>query len=102
MLKGGNTDYWVMEPMGLFFGQGGINVRAPHPKSAQLASNFLVSKEAQTLLTEAGRLPVRKDVSPNPPDTFTRFGSTKVIPVNFSPEDEKKWQKITTDLLKPR
>jgi hypothetical protein len=53
-------------------------------------------------LTEAGRLPVRKDVPANPPDTFTRFGTNKVIPVNFSPEDEKKWQKITTELLKPR
>ena len=102
MLKGGDTDWWAMEPVGLFFGQAGINVRAPHPKMAQLATNFLVSKEAQTLLTEAGRLPVRPDVNANPPDTMKRFGANKVIPVNFSPEDEKKWQKITTELLKPR
>jgi ABC-type Fe3+ transport system substrate-binding protein len=77
-------------------------VRAPHPKSAQLATNFLVSKEAQTLLTEAGRLPVRPDVLANPPDTMKRFGANKIIPVNFSHEDEKKWQKITSELLKPR
>ena len=101
-LKGGDTDYWTLDPVGLFFGQAGINVRAPHPRSALLATNFLVSKEAQTLLTEAGRLPVRPDVVPNPPDAVKRFGSAKIIPVNFSPEDEKKWQRITTELLKPR
>ncbi len=101
-LKGGETDYWALDPVGLFFGQAGINVRAPHPRSAQLATNFLVSKEAQKLLTEAGRLPVRPDVVPNPPDAIKRFGTAKVIPVNFSPEDEKKWQKITNELLKPR
>ncbi len=102
MLKGGDTDYWTLEPIALFFGQAGINVRAPHPKSAQLATNFLVSKEAQQLLTEAGRLPVRPDVTPNPADAIKRFGEAKVIAVNFSPEDEKKWQRITNELLKPR
>lgn len=101
-LKGGDTDYWALDPVGLFFGQAGINVRAPHPRSAQLATNFLVSKDAQKLLTDAGRLPVRPDVTPNPPDAIKRFGSAKVVAVNFSPEDEKKWQKITTELLKPR
>lgn len=101
-LKGGDTDYWALDPIGLFFGQAGVNVRAPHPRSAQLAINFLVSKEAQTLLTQAGRLPVRADVTPNPPDAVKRFGSSKIVAVNFSPEDEKKWQRITTELLKPR
>ena len=102
MLKGGPTDYWTLEPVALFFGQAGINVNAPHPKSALLAANFLVSKEAQTRLTKAGRLPVREDVAPNPPDAIKRFGSAKVVPINFSPADEKKWQRITTDLLRPR
>lgn len=101
-LKGGATDYWTLEPVALFFGQAGINVRAPHPKSAELATNFLVSQEAQRLLTEAGRLPVRADVTPNPPDAVKRFGAAPVIAVNFSPEDEKKWQRITTELLRPR
>jgi iron(III) transport system substrate-binding protein len=101
-LKGGDTDYWALDPVGLFFGQAGVNVRAPHPRTAQLATNFLVSKDAQKLLTEAGRLPVRPDVAPNPPDAIKRFGSAKIVAVNFTPEDEKKWQRITTELLKPR
>lgn len=101
-LKGGATDYWTIAPVALFFGQAGINARAPHPKSALLATNFLVSKEAQGLLTEAGRLPVRPDVTPNPPDAIKRFGAAKVITASFTPEDEKKWQRITSDLLRPR
>lgn len=102
MLKGGETDYWALQPIALFFGQAGINVRAPHPKTALLAANFLLSKEAQTLLTTAGRLPVRADVLPNPADAVKRFGANKIIATNFTPDDEKKWQRITTDLLRPR
>lgn len=102
MLRGGATDYWALDPIALFYGQAAINMRAPHPKTAELAINFLVSREAQKMLTEAGRLPVRADVEPNPPDAVKRFGTNKIIPVNFSPDDEKKWQRITTDLLKPR
>ena len=101
-LAGGPTDYWGMDPVALFFGQLGISARAPHPKSAILAANFLISKEAQTQLTTQGRLPVRNDVTPNPPDAITKHGNHKVITVVFSDADEKKWAKITQELLNPK
>jgi len=50
-------------------------------------------------LTKAGRIPVRKDVTPNPPDLYERFGKAPIITVTFSPEDEKKWKAITQQLL---
>jgi hypothetical protein len=41
-------------------------------------------------------------VTPNPPDSFTRLESKKVILVQFPGEEEKKWLKIFQDLFKSR
>ena len=101
-LAGGTTDYWGMDPMVIFFGQLGISVRAPHQKAAVLAANFLLSKEAQTQLTTQGRLPVRNDVTPNPPDAIKKLGDRKIVTVVLSDADEKKWGKITQELLNPK
>jgi iron(III) transport system substrate-binding protein len=101
-LAGGDTDYWVLEPVALFFGQVGVNTLAPHPNAAKLAANYLLSKEGQEMLPRAGRLPVRADVTPNPPDSFTRLESKEVILVQFAGDDEKKWLKTFQDLFKPR
>ena len=101
-LAGGDTDYWVLEPVALFYGQVGVNTQAPHPNAAKLAANYLLSKEGQEMLPRAGRLPVRADVTPNPPDSFTRLESKKVILVQFPGDEEKKWLKLFQDLFKPR
>jgi ABC-type Fe3+ transport system substrate-binding protein len=69
-----------------------MDVKAPHPKSALLAANFLISKEGQsTIVKNGGRLPVRADVPPNPPDAITKLGSHKILPIDISPQDEKAW-----------
>jgi iron(III) transport system substrate-binding protein len=101
-IAGGDTDYWVLDPVALFYGQVGVNTLAPHPNAAKLAANYLLSKEAQEMLPKAGRLPVRADVTPNPPDSFTRLESKKVILIQFSGEEEKKWLKLFQDLFRPR
>jgi iron(III) transport system substrate-binding protein len=101
-LAGGDTDYWVLEPVALFYGQVGVNTQAPHPNAAKLAANYLLSKEGQEMLPRAGRLPVRADVTPNPPDSFTRLESKKVILVQFPGDEEKKWLKLFQDLFRPR
>jgi iron(III) transport system substrate-binding protein len=101
-IAGGDTDYWVLEPVALFYGQVGVNTLAPHPNAAKLAANFLLSKEAQEMLPKNGRLPVRADVTPNPPDSFTRLESKKVILIQFPGEEEKKWLKLFQDSFRPR
>ena len=63
-LSGGATDFWVLEPVALFFGQVGVNAKAPHPKAALLAANYALSKEGQSFLPKQGRMPVRADVAP--------------------------------------
>lgn len=98
-MSGNPTDWWVIEPIAVFFGQIGISEQAMHPNAALLAANFTLSQDAQTQLTKAGRIPVRKDVTPNPPDLYERFGKASVITATFDSEDEKKWKGITQQLL---
>jgi iron(III) transport system substrate-binding protein len=101
-LAGGPTDIWVLDPVALFFGQVGVNSRAPHPKAALLAANFMMSREAQQQMTKAGRIPVRTDVTPNPPDAVTRLQNNKIIASAFSPDQEKRLERSFQEIFKPR
>jgi iron(III) transport system substrate-binding protein len=101
-LTGAPTDYWGLDPVAVFFGSAAVNSLAPHPKTAALAANFVLSQEAQHMLTTAGRLPVRADVMPNPPDAVEKLGQRKIIVVDFPGDEEKKWQRTFQDLFKAR
>ncbi len=101
-LTGAPTDYWGLDPVAVFFGSVAVNPLAPHPKTAALAANFVLSKEAQHMLTTAGRLPVRPDVMPNPADAISKLGQRKIIVVDFPGDDERKWQRTFQDLFRSR
>ena len=92
-LAGGPTDYWPLDPIGLFFGAVGVNPKAPHPNAARLGANFMLSREAQALATRTGRLPTRRDVMANPPDAIRRLTAVRSIPVDLTPEEGRRWQK---------
>jgi len=99
-LSGGPVDYFALDPVALTFGAVGISVKAPHPNTALLAANFLLSKECETFLAKFGRIPTRADVESNPPGIVTAINKKKVITVLLSPEDEHKWQQRFNDLFK--
>ena len=101
-IAGAPTDYWSLAPVGLFFTQIALNPKGPHPKTAELAANFMLSKETQSFMTRQGRLPVRADVTTNPPDAVTKLGDAKIIPLEFSQEEERTWQKEFQSLIRPR
>ena len=101
-LRGGKTDFWVMDPVTLFFGQEGINAKAPHPNAARLGANFILSAEAQKFLSKFGRQPTRMDVPGNPPGTVEEITKHKVISVLMKPSEEKTWQRKFDQLFKPR
>jgi iron(III) transport system substrate-binding protein len=101
-MSGAPTDYWGVDPTALYFGEIGVSSDAPHPNAARLATNFLLSKEAQIQLTRAGRIPVRRDVPPNPPYAVTKLGDRKVIFSNIKTEEEKKWSRKFEQLFKMR
>ena len=79
-----------------------MSAQAPHPNAARLAANFLLSREGQEFSKQAGRIPVRPDVTPNPPDAVTKLGAHKIMPVVFTAEDEKKWQKSFQEIFRKK
>jgi iron(III) transport system substrate-binding protein len=99
-LAGGPIDYFALDPVALTFGAVGISVKAPHPNTALLAANFLLSKECETFLAKFGRIPTRADVESNPPGIVAAINKKKVINVLLSPEDEHKWQQRFNELFK--
>jgi iron(III) transport system substrate-binding protein len=102
MLSGAPTDFWALDPVGLAFGSIGVNALAPHPKAAQLAANFMLSREAQQFLTKKGRLPTRTDVETNPPGVIATLQEKKVIVTISSAEQQKKMLSTFNELFKTR
>ena len=100
--SGAPTDYWGQDPVAVILGQVTVNRNAPHPKAALLAANFLISKEGQAAVARVGRLPVRADVPPVPANAITKLGNVKIYPIDFTPEEEKAWQKRFQDLIRGR
>jgi iron(III) transport system substrate-binding protein len=99
-MSGAPTDYWGVDPTALYFGEIGVSSNAPHPNAARLAANFLLSKEGQTQITRAGRIPVRPDVPPNPPDAVSKLGKRTIVFSNFDAAAEKKWSQTFNALFK--
>ena len=101
-LAGSPIEVWALDPVTLFFGQVGINAKAPHPNAARLAANFMLSQDCQQFLARFGRLPTRQDVASNPPGIVDMLTQRKVITVLMSPEEERKWQRQFDQLFKGR
>jgi iron(III) transport system substrate-binding protein len=98
-MSGAPTDFWLMEPVPLIFGSVGVNVLAPHPDAARLAGNFVLSQEAETFMTHKGRLPTRPDVPTEPPEIGEMLKASKIMPVVFNGDDQRKWQKTYNELF---
>lgn len=101
-IGGSPIDIWAMDPVALFFGQVGVNAKAPNPNAARLAANFLLSQEAQQFYTQFGRLPTRKDVQSNPPGVVETITKQKMISALLTPEEDRKWQRTFEQLFKGR
>jgi iron(III) transport system substrate-binding protein len=101
-LAGGPIEYFALDPVALTFGAVAISVKAPHPNTALLAANFLLSRECETFLAKFGRIPTRADVDSNPPGIVQAIAKKKVITVSLTPEAEHKWQKRFDELFKGR
>jgi ABC-type Fe3+ transport system substrate-binding protein len=62
----------------------------------------MMSREGQQQMTKAGRIPVRADVTPNPPDIVTRVQKHKIIAYNFAADQEKRLERSFQEIFKPR
>jgi iron(III) transport system substrate-binding protein len=98
-IRGNPIDWWVLDPVAVFYGQVGMSAKAPNKSAAMLGANFLISKEGQTQLAKSGRIPTRTDVTPNPPDVLERINTRKIIPAVLSDKDERKYQKLMDSIF---
>jgi iron(III) transport system substrate-binding protein len=64
-----------------------LAAKAPHPNSARLFIDFLLSKESQNLMRERFRIPSRPDVPPDPPELTKGL---KLIPTDLSLAEQSK------------
>lgn len=64
---GGKTAWLAVEPVVVQPLAMVVAAASDRPNAARLAANFLLSRDAQTVLAEGGRVPSRLDVSPEPP-----------------------------------
>jgi iron(III) transport system substrate-binding protein len=64
-----------------------LGAKGPHPNSARLFIDFLLSKEAQSLMRERFRIPSRPDVPPDPPELTKGL---KLIPTDLSLAEQSK------------
>ena len=101
-MSGGPTDVFALDPVSAHVAQVGVSARAPHPNAALLAANFAVSRDAQAHSAIYGRMPVRADVTPNPPDALARLAGKAIVPTLFGPEDDRKWKRIFDELFRRR
>ena len=77
-----------------------VAARAPRPNAARLFLDFLLSKEAQTLMRDRTRIPSRPDVPPDPPE-LTR--GLNLIPTDLSlAEESEQTVKLFNEIFKSR
>jgi iron(III) transport system substrate-binding protein len=98
-LGGGPTDFFALDPVGVFFNEVGVAAQAPHPNAARLAANYLLSKPAQEQLTKRGRVPIRLDVETNPPGMLKPLLARTLVPVVLSADEEKKADALFKELV---
>ena len=71
--KGHPMDWLPLEPVPVQVNPLMLAAKAPHPNSAKLLVDFLLSKEGQKMLVGFRRIPVREDVEPGSASALQRL-----------------------------
>jgi iron(III) transport system substrate-binding protein len=71
--RGAPIDWLPLEPAVTQVNPAMIGAKAPHPNAARLFYDYILSKEGQEQLRAFQRIPVRKDVEPDPARLFRGF-----------------------------
>jgi iron(III) transport system substrate-binding protein len=80
---------WVpLEPVVMQVNPAMLAAKAPHPNAGRLFMDFLLSKEGGEMLRSFQRIPVRKDVEPDPPRLFRGFKYVIESPEAYKNFDE--------------
>jgi iron(III) transport system substrate-binding protein len=92
--RGAPIDWIPLEPAVTQVNPVLVAAKAPHPNAARLFYDYILSKEGQEQLRGYQRIPVRKDVEPDPPRLFRGF---KYVIEN--PEDYKDFDATVKQYL---
>ena len=79
--KGSPVELLALDPVISAAGLVGINRLAPHPNTARLFVDFVLSREGQELIVKTDRSSVRKDIAGNPLDTIK---NVRIVPSDLS------------------
>jgi iron(III) transport system substrate-binding protein len=79
--KSSPVEFLALDPVVSAAGLVGINRLAPHPNSARLFVDFVLSREGQGLIVKTDRSSVRKDVAGNPLDLIK---NVRIVPSDLS------------------
>jgi iron(III) transport system substrate-binding protein len=94
MSRGAPIDWLPLEPAVTQVNPVMIGAKSPHPNAARLFCDYILSKEGQEELRGYQRIPVRRDVEPDPPRLFRGF---KYVIEN--PEDYKDFDATVKQYL---
>lgn len=72
----------------------GVVRRAPHPHGAMLFTDFILSRQGQTVLKERNRVPSSRSVD----SSLNDFPFTTIDPI-ITLDEEAKWSKLWSDLF---
>jgi iron(III) transport system substrate-binding protein len=86
--RGAPVDWLPLEPAVVQVNPVMISAKAPHPNAARLFEDFILSQEGQEMLRHFQRIPVRKDVEPDPPRLFRGFKRVLESPEGYKNFDE--------------
>jgi iron(III) transport system substrate-binding protein len=86
--RGAPIDWVALEPAVVQVNPVMLAAKAPHPNAGRLLLDFLLSKEGAEMLRSFQRIPVRKDVEPDPPRLFRGYKRVLEHPEDYKNFDE--------------
>jgi iron(III) transport system substrate-binding protein len=94
--KGAPVDWLPLEPVVIRVVPTMLAARPRHPNAGRLLYDFLIGKEGQGIIKSFNRIPVRKDVLPDPPRLLQGYKRVIMYPELYKnlPETQQLYNEI--------
>jgi ABC-type Fe3+ transport system substrate-binding protein len=94
--KGAPVDWVPLEPAVVRVIPTTLGAKARHPNAAKLLYDYLIAREGQEIIKSFNRVPVRKDVLPDPPRLLHGYKRVMMYPELYKnlPETQKLYNEI--------
>jgi len=94
--KGAPIDWVPLEPAVVRVIPTTLGAKARHPSAAKLLYDYLIAREGQEIIKSFNRVPVRKDVLPDPPRLLHGYKRVMMYPELYKnlPETQKIYNEI--------